>query len=437
MVSQSNDGFHYSSIVYDEVGDQVYFADMRSKMNGSIYVMGRSANNPQQYTRLDNFVERMHESEQIRGLAFDPMERMLYWIDTNLRRIYKLDVRQPKALPIVLMTLEHEVPMALAVDVCRRQLYFTAAAENVTTIYRATLGGEKPTALVQTGLNEPIALEIDQLTERMFWVDDHAGTQVAVEAADLDGQNRKLIYEGAKRDFRSIIVDGDSLLVVDYPNDIVVRLNKTVTPTVTTVKEFPYAPRGIIKRTRFVESHDDHLVCAQAVSAVQEHHEERQEKEMEERRTASPITTDLRAVICINGEVNSVGNCKCADGWTGEHCQTKVCQNYCFHGTCGVSTTGYPFCHCETGFTGERCEINKCSGYCLNDGQCEMEDGEPVCHCPSTFSGRHCEMINSRPVICRAFCEMGMTLPNIDWSIEEECRWVKRDWIVCQLRNDN
>lgn len=421
-----------TSLVYDEIGDQIYFIDMKTRTNGSIYSLTRDPLHPHTYITMGVVVEKkVHDEEEIRGLAFDPVERCLYWIDEKLRIIYKLDVRQKNAQPVVWWQFEQEVPQALSVDICRRFLYWTTDNDNVTTIERASLvSGANHTVLVSERMQRPIALEIDQFSNRMFWIDEHMGTQVSIESSDLRGDSRELIYDGAGRKFRSLIVDEEHVFVVDSANECVFRLNKTANSSVELLQHFDKSPRGIIKRTRFIDTHEQHAICQSAVYYVKGHYDQKVEKTKAAETAASgksegalEVANHSQSVVCLNGRVDGQGHCKCSDGWTGKHCETKVCQNFCFHGKCTVSKAGLPLCHCEAGFVGERCETSLCNGYCLNGGQCELEDGDsPACKCLSAFSGRHCEMINSRPVICRAYCEVGMMMPNIDWSIEDECR---------------
>lgn len=415
-----------SSIVYDEIGDQIYFTVISSVENGSIYTLARDRMDPSKYVPQVGFVEKIHENEKIRSIAFDPFERHLFWIDEKLGIINRLDVKQPKALPVAWRTFEEGTPRALAVDVCRRYLYWTFVGVNGTHIERAALSGIKePEILIDEHLNNPVAVEIDQLSNRMFWIDQEKGSEVSVESADLHGGDRRTLYNAPNLDFRSLAVDEKSIYIVEYVNEVAFSLNKFLpSRSRTKEKSFSDAPVGIIKRSRLLETLEDHPVCEMAHQEMVEQAELKEQHDLANKSNALMII-DLSKVICLNGKVSKTGVCQCSDGWTGVHCETRICQNFCFHGKCSVSSGGFPICHCDAGFTGERCETNKCSGYCLNDGRCELEDGEPVCHCSEAFSGRHCEMINSRPVICRAFCEVGLALPNIDWSLEEECRWVK------------
>lgn len=416
-----------TSLIYDEIDDRIFFTVIRSANNGSIYSLGRDPHAPSNYVTLDTVVDKLHEEEYIRGLAFDPIDRCLYWIDEHFRRIYKLDVKQPNAEPVIWLDFDEEIPQAISVDVCRRFLYWTTDNDEITTIERASLDvnridSSKPnkrTVLIQAKMEQPISLDIDQFSNRMFWIDNRMGSDVAVESADLHGNNRTMLYEGSNKKFRSLVVDENYIFVVDYGSECVVRLNKTGDAIPEFLARFKDAPRGIIKRPRLIENHDDHPICRNAVYQLKE---QVGEKEGE----SSPPTTDLSSlnfsnVICLNGQVNGTGHCECYDGWSGVNCERKVCFNYCFHGKCAVASTGYPLCRCEPGFTGERCEVDLCAGYCLNGGHCKLEEGEPVCQCASSYLGRRCEMINSVPVICRAHCE-GMVIANVGWSIEEECR---------------
>lgn len=411
-----------SSMIYDEIQDRIYIADMLAKDNGRMYALSRDPSS-QKYVTTESLASKIHEEERIRGIAFDPVDRHLYWIDETLRRIYKLDLKQPRAEPVILFAFDHEKPQAISVDACRRYLYWTTDNDNVTTIERATLQGEKRQVLIKERLQQPVALEIDQFSDRMFWIDNHPGTEVLVESADLHGGDRTLIYAGHMHELRSLIVDEDRMFIVDFASDCVFALNKTANSTMEKLKVFDKAPRGIIKRPHFVERHRGDPICERTVASLEkqmrEIEEERKVEGGKENKVRQPTPP---TAICLNGILTKGGHCNCSDGWTGTKCETKLCHNYCFHGKCAVARNGFPVCHCDKGFTGERCEVNRCAAYCLNDGRCELDGDQPVCQCPPAFSGRHCEVINSRPVICRAFCEIGLDLPNIDWSLEDECR---------------
>lgn len=418
-----------STIIYDEFQDRIYVSNMNPKENGRLFALDRSAA-PNSYVTQGNIVAKVHDDERIRGMAFDPVNRTLFWIDSSIQRIYKMDLDGPNAEPRVLFQFDKETPHAISVDTCRRYLYWTTANKNMTTIERSSLSGEKRTVLVKDILYEPVALEVDLFSDRLFWIDDRRGTHVSVESADLHGGNRSVLYDGANRDLRSLIVTEDYLFAVDYASECVYRLNKTVNATLERLRMFEKSPKGIVKRSHFIQNHRDHPICQKVVETLTM----RELKKLKEAAVgaAETATTTISnhqvwsqgppQSHCFNGQSNDNGGCDCVPGFAGKSCELNLCYNFCLHGNCVLSSNGLPLCTCEKGYTGGRCEVEKCGGYCLNDGRCELEHNEPVCHCLPAFFGRHCEGINSRPEICRSYCETGMIFPNIEWSIEDECQ---------------
>ena len=94
---------------------------------------------------------------------------------------------------------------------------------------------------------------------------------------------------------------------------------------------------------------------------------------------------ERRDLFCIGDSCKNNGTCSdsitsftcsCADGFTGEECETDVddcidirCQN---NGTC-KDEVNYFSCDCGDGFTGSLCEsnIDECeSNPCQNGGTC-------------------------------------------------------------------
>lgn len=100
-----------------------------------------------------------------------------------------------------------------------------------------------------------------------------------------------------------------------------------------------------------------------------------------------------------------------------KHDKPSACHNYCVHGTCLISSTGYAKCECPAGYTGERCENDLCNGYCLNDGRCNIENNEPNCQCPESFLGRHCETMTLTEMCTRYCANEDVETGGLDLSI--------------------
>ena len=109
---------------------------------------------------------------------------------------------------------------------------------------------------------------------------------------------------------------------------------------------------------------------------------------------------------CVAGSQPAPGSpvlphhCRCANGWGGPDCATKLrpaaCPpNHCLnHGKCIVLFNA-TLCTCAPGFGGERCELhdtkNDCAPRpCKNGGVCHDLHRRFECKCPPNFRGPTC-----------------------------------------------
>ncbi|KAG7473924.1 hypothetical protein MATL_G00100890 [Megalops atlanticus] len=110
---------------------------------------------------------------------------------------------------------------------------------------------------------------------------------------------------------------------------------------------------------------------------------------------------------CVTGVDNAPFICICADGFSGDTCNstdTGPCSpNPCKNdATCDVisnSRRGDMFseyvCKCQPGFDGVHCQnnVNDCAKQpCQNGGVCRDLDGDYSCRCPSPYVGKHCQL---------------------------------------------
>ena len=108
------------------------------------------------------------------------------------------------------------------------------------------------------------------------------------------------------------------------------------------------------------------------------------------------------------------GTCYCANGWSGDSCEVKVCKNECSgHGVCSTdSHSKSPRCLCEVGWKGSSCQDIACplghgadgadgkqdATECSGRGLCYFHNltvsGESVaeCVCSEGFAGTACEL---------------------------------------------
>jgi hypothetical protein len=104
---------------------------------------------------------------------------------------------------------------------------------------------------------------------------------------------------------------------------------------------------------------------------------------------------------CLNGGTcdhsTGVAVCSCADGYTGETCETNIDEcapNPCANGgTCSDGVASFT-CACPAGYTGETCETNidECApNPCANGGTCSDGVASFTCACPAEWTGPTCE----------------------------------------------
>jgi hypothetical protein len=98
---------------------------------------------------------------------------------------------------------------------------------------------------------------------------------------------------------------------------------------------------------------------------------------------------DCNAPACLDCACKN-GQCVCADGWSGAHCDTPFCTNRTAgcsgHGDCSATASDIS-CTCDPGWFGPRCACNITCGH----------GGEPNAACTTcegclgAWSGLHCE----------------------------------------------
>lgn len=345
----------------------------------------------------------------IEALAFDMFERDLYWADTKKKTIYQANVDKPAEPKVIIQFNNDRIPRGLAIDPCRRKVYYTNSNHTNPSIERASLDGSQREVLISNTGSEkvlfmPIGIAVDQFSSRIYWVDNLEGNHFAVESAAFDGTDRRTLVKDVENNPFGITVDRDNVFWTDHTHQAVWRISKN-----STIKERPQIvqnistiPWGIISKSHLLSTQGSNPECKTVVTKVKD-------EILTGHSSENPLSTTPKPQdYCLNnGDLNPKTNtCICPNEFNGPRCEISVCHNYCVQGACSVTSTGYAKCRCDAGYTGERCEIDLCRGFCLNGGHCDFEQDQPVCHCSSSFSGRHCENMNAEK-LCEEYCENG------------------------------
>ncbi|CAG9770679.1 unnamed protein product [Ceutorhynchus assimilis] len=336
--------------------------------------------------------------DDVQGLAIDPIEDILYWTDSVNKTINYVYLNDSLFEPKLLFQFTDVTPQDIAIDVCRRFIYWTNSDTYHPTIERAFLNGSNREILIDSDLRIVSGIAIDYKSQRLYWADMREGIYYRIESANLDGGEREIIFEGTHSKPFGIAVDESSIYWTDINNNALWRYFKSDKGDSEPVKirEFPERPMGIIAKNIQIKNYPD---CKELESVYENYKGDQKE-------VYQPETSGENIIECLNGGQLAGNFCKCKRGYTGRFCETQNCHNFCIHGSCHLSSKGYPQCHCPRGFGGTRCEVNRCEDFCLNGGTCNYFRGDvvPSCDCTQHYTGSRCEISTDFNSLCNMYC---------------------------------
>lgn len=103
-----------TALAYDAVHNMLLFVD-RQNDNASIFSFHLA-------TKKYQSLVRKRVSENINSIAFDPVNSLLFWTDTQTKSIYSMSLKQgSKNSPYgnLWLKMDDEIPAGIAVDSCR------------------------------------------------------------------------------------------------------------------------------------------------------------------------------------------------------------------------------------------------------------------------------------------------------------------------------
>lgn len=391
-----------TALAFDEVNETLYFND-QIHFNETIFSLKLASNQNHYVERL----VRKTKDEKVQGIAFDPMERTLYWTDTTNGVIYQMNLNGDQEPSVLIKLHNSKKPHGIAIDVCRRKLYWTNANVMSSSIERISFDGSDYEILIEKDLYMPRGIVVDQYTHRIFWVDDLPGEHFSVESADLNGGDRKYLVRMLYHVPFDVAVDEYSVYWTDEQDSAIWQIAKNATVDDQPIKVQNFTdrsvPKGIIIRNHFLSAQANDSICQPVINVI---------KSTLITSTATIPTThnaDATAMKlqkrCLNnGHFDeNTSSCHCQHDYKGTNCEIPKCYNYCMEGICEMTSSGNPICKCHPGYSGDRCETDVCNNYCLNGGRCLIENGERNCQCPTSFFGLRCENMDLQEM-CTRFC---------------------------------
>lgn len=386
-----------TALALDEAKDTIYFND---EMHSDWAIFSIQSSN---FTSHERIVQKLNDGKgMVTGIAFDPVENVLFWSDAPNAIIYQMTLGgQGKNVPEIFIKLEEsQRPDSIAIDVCRRKLYWTNRNLGNRTIEQISLEGDKRKVIIQDNLDLPLGIVVDQHAQRLFWVDDKMGEHFSIDSANLDGTDRQIVLSSALGHRpRGIAVDKNYVYWTDRNGPAIWSARKNLQNETDPIKVHEFDNTEIIQTYAILAR--EHLLtagypneCKTVVDLIKSNY-----------RTESTTAGISSNLLCLNqGQFDPKSNsCKCQRGYKGDNCEMAVCLNYCVKGECIISETGDSQCKCFDGFDGDRCEIDLCNNYCLNGGHCKIQNQKPICECQKMYSGHRCYTMNFKEM-CTRFC---------------------------------
>uniref|UniRef100_A0A671SRS4 Low-density lipoprotein receptor-related protein 5-like n=1 Tax=Sinocyclocheilus anshuiensis TaxID=1608454 RepID=A0A671SRS4_9TELE len=160
-------------------------------------------------------------NNQPHDLSLDPYSRTVYWTceTTNTINIHRMDGH------VIGEVLKDDVdkPRAIVVNAEKGYMYFTTVQDRSAKIEGASLDGTERESLFTTGLIRPVALALDNKLGKLFWVD---ADLKRIESSDLSGANRIILQDSNILQPVGLTVLGDHLYWIDKQQQMIECVDK-------------------------------------------------------------------------------------------------------------------------------------------------------------------------------------------------------------------
>ncbi|TSL68191.1 Nidogen-1 [Bagarius yarrelli] len=124
------------------------------------------------------------------AVAYDCMERMVYWTDITQPSISRASVQGGQ--PTAVITEDLGSPEGLAIDHLSRNMYWTDSSHDRIEV--STIDGRHRRVLFDTDLVNPRAIIADPINGRLYWADWNRDSP-KIEMSNMDGTDRTVLVK--------------------------------------------------------------------------------------------------------------------------------------------------------------------------------------------------------------------------------------------------
>ncbi|XP_053664940.1 protein cueball [Anopheles marshallii] len=423
-----------SAFAYDEVLGKLYFSDL-DHLEYRLFAL--DYDDTDELHKITKLVLKSPQTAYISGMAFDHLDRRLYWTEKRTRSIYYVEIDAllnssrsgrsvtnetgttttppngagntsggSSSLIHLVTTVEPDHELAgLAIDECRRHLYWTNCYLKTSNIVRASMNGTVLN-MHEDQVYLPKGITVDHYRNRLYWVEKKFGRRYTIESANLEVNDQHTLHTGLDRSPADIAVKNDFIYFTDQENNEIYEMSKEPNAQSRTVYSGEHPSALILRANLLLNQQRNNPDCQTVVTRI-----------LENMQNSKPATVLLQEsqqgqlTVCLNnGTVNHHTNtCLCPTAFGGKLCEIDLCNNFCAQGSCRIGRDNRPQCDCDRRYEGERCDRNRCDGFCLNGGRCQFgnataDANDRSCLCDRTgYSGTRCE----NPICGTDYCYNG------------------------------
>ncbi|MED6244828.1 hypothetical protein ATANTOWER_025279 [Ataeniobius toweri] len=124
------------------------------------------------------------------GVAYDCMEKMIYWTEITSPSISKASIKGGE--PSAVITSDLSSPEGIAIDHMSRTMFWTDSMKDRIEV--ATLDGTQRRVLIDTDLVNPRAIVTDPINGNLYWADWNREAP-KIETSYMDGSNRRVLVQ--------------------------------------------------------------------------------------------------------------------------------------------------------------------------------------------------------------------------------------------------